>query len=59
MRKKFPALDPEVAIRAMTYFKDVENQPMPHMLIDLTWDHVKRGLEKVRTRGLERGGPTL
>lgn len=59
MRHKFPGLDPDAALRAMTYFKDVEGQPMPQMLIKLSWEDVKRGLEKARARLLERGGPSL
>lgn len=59
MRDKFPGLDPHVAIRAMTYFNDVEDQPMPQMLIALSWQDVKRGLEKARARLLERGGRGL
>ena len=54
-RQKFPSSDPSFALNAMVYFKDVEKQPMPDMLIALTWDQVKRGLIYVREHGRARG----
>ena len=56
MKKKFPGVDPSVALRALTYFRDVEQQPMPAMLVNTTWEDVKRGLIRIHDRGLDRGG---
>lgn len=56
MEEKFPGLDLSMALRAMTYFKDVENQPMPVMLAKISWDDVKSGLVRVTERELGRGG---
>jgi hypothetical protein len=53
--QKFPKADPAFALNAMVYFKDVENQPMPEMLIPLSWERVKRGLSYVREHGRARG----
>ncbi len=58
MKKKFPGLDPSLALRALTYFRDVEQQPMPAMLVNTSWEEVKRALVRVRDRGLDRGGPS-
>jgi len=57
MKAKFPGVDPSLALRALTYFKDVEQQPMPAMLAKTSWEDVKRDLVLVRNRGLDRGGP--
>jgi len=54
MERKFAGLDPAVAVRAMTYFKDVEDQAMPAMLVNIKWDEVKAGLVRARDRGLSR-----
>ncbi len=58
MKKKFPSIDPSLALRALTYFRDVEQQPMPAMLVNITWEDVKRGLIRIRDRGLDRGRPS-
>jgi hypothetical protein len=47
-----------LALRALTYFPDVEQQPMPAMLVNICWEEVKRGLVRIRGRGLDRGGPS-
>jgi hypothetical protein len=58
MKKKFPGVDPSLALRALTYFPDVEKQPMPAMLVNTSWEEVKRGLVRIRDRGLDHGGPS-
>jgi nucleotidyltransferase AbiEii toxin of type IV toxin-antitoxin system len=58
MKKKFPGVDPSLALRALTYFKDVEQQPMPAMLTKTTWGDVQRDLVLIRDRGPVRGGPS-
>jgi hypothetical protein len=55
MQRKFPGVDPSLSLHAMTYFKDVEHQPMPEMLIKITWADVKKGLVRVRERGPQVG----
>lgn len=57
MRKKFPGVDPSFALRALGYFADVEQQPMPIMLAKTSWEDVKRELVAVLDRGRSRGGP--
>jgi hypothetical protein len=59
MRRKFLGLEPETALRALTYFGDVDKQAMPKMLKKITWDDVKKGLLAFvdRQRGLGRSGP--
>jgi hypothetical protein len=56
MQRKFPGVDPSVSLHAMTHFKDVERQPMPEMLIKIAWEDCKKGLVRVRERGLQVGG---
>jgi hypothetical protein len=56
MRRKFPGVDPSLALRALGYFEDVDKQPMPEMLLKMSWDEVKAGLVRVRSRGIDRGG---
>ncbi len=43
-RAKFPDSDPRPALRAMTYFVDVDKQRMPIMQAGPTWEDVKAGL---------------
>jgi hypothetical protein len=56
MRRKYPGVDPRLALRALTYFDDVDPQPMPDMIAKVSWDQVKRGLVQARQRELSRGG---
>jgi hypothetical protein len=56
MQRKFLGVDPSLSLHAMTYFKDVERQPMPEMLMKITWEECKKGLVRVRERGLQVGG---
>jgi hypothetical protein len=53
-RRKYPGKDPGVPLRALTYFKDVEKDPMPQMLSKTTWDDVKKGLVRAVERYLSR-----
>jgi len=58
MQRKYPGVDPRLAIRAMTYFEDVDRQPMPDMIAKISWEEVKHGLTLARDRGLRRGDPS-
>jgi hypothetical protein len=51
-------VDPAHSLRALTYFREVESQAMPAMLTRTSWEEVRRGLERVVTRELGRGGPS-
>jgi hypothetical protein len=55
MQRKFSGVDPSIALHALTYFKEVEGQTMPEMLMRISWEGVKRGLTLVRERGIDRG----
>ena len=37
-------------IRAFTYFADAENDPMPTLLFDATWEEIKRYFEREATK---------
>ena len=39
--KKYPAANPALAIRSMSYFVDAETMPMPRMLIPFDWEEAK------------------
>jgi hypothetical protein len=57
MKRKFPGVNPSVSLHTLTYFEDIERQPMPKMLMKIGWEDVKQGLMRVRERGLQHGGP--
>lgn len=38
---KYPAANPALAMRSMSYFADAETMPMPKMLIPFDWDDAK------------------
>jgi hypothetical protein len=56
MERKYQGVDPSLSLHAMTHFKDVDKQPMPDMLMKISWGDVKRGLTRVRERDVERSG---
>jgi len=39
--KKYPAANPALAMRSMSYFVDAETMPMPKMLIPFDWEEAK------------------
>jgi hypothetical protein len=41
-KKKYSQIDFNLvhALKSMTYFKDAEKEPMPKMLIDISWDEI-------------------
>ena len=39
--KKYPAANPALAMRSMSYFVDAESMPMPKMLIPFDWEEAK------------------
>jgi hypothetical protein len=55
MQQKYPGYDPAHSLRALTYFGDVDAQPIPIMLAKTSWDEIKRDLVWVRDR---HRGPT-
>ena len=40
-RGKYPAANPALAMRSMSYFVDAETMPMPRMLISFDWEDAK------------------
>lgn len=40
-REKYPAANPALAIRSLSYFADAETMPMPKMLIPFNWEEAK------------------
>ena len=40
-RGKYPAANPALAMRSMSYFVDAETMPMPRMLIPFDWEEAK------------------
>lgn len=46
-KAKYPDADLHPALRALTYFVDVDQEEMPKMLDGTTWKDVKAGLVKV------------
>jgi hypothetical protein len=58
MQAKFPRADPSLAIRGLTYFRDVERDPMPQMIASTSWEGVKGDLTRIVRRELGREGPS-
>lgn len=50
MQQKYPRYDPAHSLRALTYFRDVDSQPMPVMLSQTSWEEIKRDLLRMRDR---------
>ena len=44
-QRKFLVSEFSFALRGLTYFDDAEDDPMPEMLISVTWEGVKRKIE--------------
>ncbi len=44
-QRKFSVSEFSFALRGLTYFDDAEEDPMPEMLIPVTWENVKRKIE--------------
>ena len=40
-REKYPAANPALAMRNLSYFVDAEKMPMPRMLIPFNWEEAK------------------
>ena len=40
-REKYPAANPALAMRSLSYFVDAEKMPMPRMLIPFDWEEAK------------------
>ena len=56
-REKYPAANPALAMRSMSYFVDAETMPMPRMLVPFDWDEAKaRICTAVRKLVMSAGG---
>ena len=55
-REKYPAANPALAMRSLSYFVDAEKMPMPRMLIPFDWeeakDRIRSSVRNLVTRGL-------
>jgi hypothetical protein len=47
LRRKFGAIDEGSVYLALTYFDDAEAEPMPEMLVPLSWKRVKERFRKI------------
>jgi len=45
--EKYPAGDVPSLLRALTYFKDAEEDPMPKMFTKVTWSQIKRDIQRI------------
>ena len=52
-QRKFSVSEFSFALRGLTYFDDAEDDPMPEMLIPITWEAVKHKIEST-VRGFVR-----
>ena len=52
-QRKFAVSEFSFALRGLTYFDDAEDDPMPEMLIPITWEAVKHKIEST-VRGFVR-----
>ncbi len=41
-RKYIPHHNPTHILKSLVYFKDVENDPMPTLLFEATWENIKK-----------------
>ena len=44
--QKYPDGNPFIALKSLSYFGDAESDPMPPMLIDVSWDEMKRTIRQ-------------
>ena len=44
-QRKFAVSEYSFALRSLTYFDDAEDDPMPEMVMPMTWIEVKRKIE--------------
>lgn len=44
--KKYPEASRFMAMKSIAYFDDAENDPMPYMLNNITWDNIKERILK-------------
>ena len=57
VKDKYPAANPALAMRSMSYFVDAETMPMPRMLVPFDWDEAKaRICAAVRKLVMSAGG---
>ena len=53
---KYPAANPALALRSLSYFADAETMPLPRMLVPFDWENAKRRI-CAAVRELATGGP--
>jgi len=47
MRRKYGTIDESSILLALTYFEDGEKEPMPEMLVPLTWERAKERFRRL------------
>jgi hypothetical protein len=45
-KEKYPEYSEYRAMLSLTYFEDAEQNPMPQMFIDVSWEEIKHGVLK-------------
>ncbi len=45
-KTKYPEYSEYRAMLSLTYFEDAEQNPMPKMFVDITWDKMKFSVQK-------------
>ena len=42
--QKYPDGSCFMAMKSLAYFEDAEEEPMPYMLVDVSWDEIKKSI---------------
>lgn len=42
--RKYPDSSSFMAMKSLAYFEDAEEEPMPYMLVDVSWDEIKKSI---------------
>lgn len=42
--QKYPDLSSFMAMKSLAYFEDAEEEPMPYMFVDVSWDEIKQNI---------------
>lgn len=44
LAQKYPDSSSFMAMKSLAYFEDAEEEPMPYMLVDVSWDEIKKSI---------------
>jgi hypothetical protein len=42
--QKYPDSSSFMAMKSLAYFEDAEEEPMPYMFVDVSWDEIKKSI---------------